>query len=297
MYRTLGNLAALCLIACAAVSCRPTRSQNTPLRPEKISVYLEETPSHLINNLQVPFDGVENGRMHVVSDRKLDWRSMMDPNLPEAEKNWFTITNVQEVEPNHLVFDYQATSVLKDNSLSRRAGDLSLYNAEANLGKFMTVRQGYVVTYDAGFDLAAPNGASLSGNMVYTTPALNNINLHYYDYISFNAYATTSYDPVGTSITMDITLEGAPVFEATGLKTMRVNVPVGTEAEPSNLQYFLLSNGGERIGAGVKLAFSTSNPSGTIVHLTNLRVYKVSEAELEDLFDEEEDYNPDNENW
>lgn len=299
MYKQLRNLTAIVLACAAVASCKIQRSVDTPLRSEKISVYTSENPGVLLNNVQVPFTGVEAGEIHILSDKPLDMNYVVDPTLPEQEQKWFTIRNVEQIAPGHTVVTYDATSIIEDNSLSRRSGLLSLTNAPAYLGKFLTIRQGYTVTYDAGFDAAALGSLSLSGNMVYTTPALNNINLHYYDYISFNAYAQvpTGMDPVGQTFTIDVSIQGAPYFDATGQKSIRLNVPVSSNDAPENLHYLLITNHGERIGAGVKLSFTTNNPTGVIVHFNNLRIYKVSEAELEDLVDDDEEYDPDNENW
>lgn len=298
MFRKGRIFAALAVSAVPLVSCEHVRSVDTPLRSEQISVYTSENPGVMVNNIQVPFSGVQDGEVHIITDVDYNMEYMVDPSLAGEDSEWFRIKEIRNVAPNHKVVTYDASSLVGTNTLARRSGTMSLMSPSLYFGKILSVRQGYTVTYDKGFDPAMGQSVSLSGNMSYTTLALNNCNLHYYDYISFNAFATTEYDPEGVIITIDVDIpEGQPHFDANGAKSIRLNVPVGTEAGGDNLRYLLISNGGNRIGAGLKLRFSTKNPAGTTVHLENIRVYKVSEAELEDLVDDEEDYDSDKENW
>lgn len=298
MHMRLRFLPVIALCAAALASCEHVRSVETPLRSEQISVYTSENPDVMINNIQVPFTGTDNGEIHILTDVQYSLDYLVDPSLSSVDSDWFRIKEVKDIASNHKVVVYEASSLLESNNLGRRSGTMSLMCPSIYFGKILAVRQGYTVTYDVGFDGAAGSSLSLSGNMAYTTSALNSCNLHYYDYISFNAYAATEYDPAGVIITIDVQIaEGAPHFDANGAKSIRLNVPVGTQAGSENLHYLLISNGGDRIGGGMKLRFSTQNPEGTTVHFENLRVYKVSEAELEDLVDDEEDYDSDKENW
>lgn len=298
MQRTTSILFAAGLAVLLVCSCKTKHIVNTPIRSENISVYTSENPDIAVNNIQVPFEGTKDGEIRIYSSVPFSMDYMVDPKLDDQDAGWFKIKDIQQTGENQLLIRYDASSLIDMNTLGRRSGTLSLMNPEIDFGKIMSVRQGYVITYDVGFDTSIGQSVNLSGNMTCTTLALNACNLHYYDYISFNAYATTEYDPEGVIITMDVDIaEGNPHFDANGAKSIRLNVPVGEKASKDNIHYLLLSNGGDRIGGGLKLRFSTDNPVGTTVHFENLRVYKVSEAELEDLVDDEEDYNPDGENW
>lgn len=279
-------------LAALAAACS---DNDAPLRKEYIKVYTS-SPDTLLDDIQIPFEGVSGGEIHILTNDDVTMRYMVNPALPAESRDWFTITSMETVAEGHVVIRYDAASILGYNTLARRAGTLSVTDAQKWFGKFVGIRQGYVQVYEDNFDDRSGGDVSLTGLMTYSTSAIGAVNTNYYDYVSFNAFAESSSDVTGQNLTLDVSVSGGAVFDAIGRSSIRLNVPLADSASADNFRYVLLSNGGERMSASTSLTFSCSNPSGETVHIDNLAVYKVSEAELEDLADDEEDFS-DDENW
>lgn len=263
--------------------CGGKETAEKPTRSEFIKVY-ETSPDKTVDDIQVPFDGVQDGKIHVLSNVPLQWKYFISPGEPD--QNWFTIKSVEEVEQGHIVVTYDAASLLTLNSLELRSGKLSFSCPEASLGKFLSVRQGYSQRFFEDFSGEPGEVVTITGNQTFTTDEYPVLNTDYYDYISFNAWADTDNEFLAKNITLDVTVTGGQ-FHATGLSTYRINVPLGTAAEKSNLQYLLVMGLDERMSAKTTFTFSTANDDRVFVHIDNFAAYQVTEADIIDLFGEE----------
>ncbi len=280
--------AALAFLLAACGQDQPDR----PVRSDYIKVY-EASPDKLLNDIQVPFEGVTDGQIHVLSNVDLQWKYLIDPDEPDQE--WFTIKSVEETEPGHIVVTYDAKSLLPLNSLGRRAGKLSFSCPEASFGKFMTVRQGYSRRFMEDFTDEPGSVLTITGKQTYTTQEYPVLNADYYDYISFNVWAESYNEFPSRNITLDVTVSGGK-FHATGLTTYRINVPLGTGPDKDNLKYLLVMGNGERMSAKTTFTFSTENDNQVYVHIDNFAAYLVTEAEMLELYEDEdfiEDEEPD----
>ena len=287
MRRTL--FLALLLSASALLSCN---KKEEPLRTDYIKVWLTN-PDKTVEDLQIPFDGTDDGCFHVQSNVDFETR-FMDP--PDGSGGWFHITSVENVEPGHLKVSYTADSMLGGNSLDRRTCKYSVANPSLFLGKFLSIRQGYSQVYSDNFDDKGGYVTLQAGMAPYTTPYLSALNVTFYDYVSLNVWAESSILVDNINITMDVTVEGGAVVDNINRPSYRINVPLGTGPSASNMKWFLLSNQGQRLSDKTRLTFSVVNPSGVTVRFTNLKLYKVSEAEIENLADDEE-FNFDDDDW
>ena len=92
-----------------------------------------------------------------------------------------------------------------------------------------------------------------------------------------------------------MTVNGGPVFKDINRTEYTVNVPVGNAPVASNMHFLLMWNKGNVMGSKTTLTFSVNNPEGTDVHIDNLQIYKVSEAELDNFADDE--YEDEMEEW
>ncbi len=278
-------------------SCGKEEQSAPPTRSEYIKVY-ETSENKTVDDIQVPFDGVQNGQIHILSNVDLNWKYMVDQTLDPArwDPEWFQIKRVEEAEPGHLVITYDAKSILVLNSLERREGKLSLSCPEASLGKFLSVRQGYQRQFLETFDAETDGHVTLSGSQTFTTQEYPVLNRDYFDYISFNAWAETTNEFRSKNITLDITVSGGLFYE-TGLTTHRVNVPIATQAEKDNLKYLLLVGNGQRMSNKTHFIFSVANDELVYVHIDNFAAYKVTEAELGYLFQDEDFEDEDEPDW
>ena len=274
--------AALAVIPCA---CNKNDAPKRPERSEFIKVY--ETPEKkTVDNIQVPFEGIQDGKIHILSNVDVqDPRYFTDPN--DEDTDWFTIKSIEEVEPGHKVVTYDAASLLSLNSLDRRGGKLSIYCPEESLGKYLSVRQGYERRFLETFSGETGGNVTLTGRHTYTTKEYQALAADYVDYLSFNVWAETDNEFLSKNITLDITVSGG-LFYATGLKTYRINVPRGAEADQSNFKYLLIVGEGGRLSTQTKFTFSTANDDLVYVHLDNFAAYRVTEAEMLDLFQDED---------
>jgi len=261
-----------------------------PVRSEFIKVY-ETSADKLVDNIQVALDGVQDGEIHVLSNVKLQWKYLVDQT--ETDTDWFTIKSVEEVEPGHTVVTYDAESLLSLNSLDSRSGSLSFSCPEQSLGKFLSVRQGYTRRFLEEFSDEADGTLVITGRQTFTTSEYPVLNDDYFDYISFNAWAVSENEFMSKNITLDITVSGGKFYD-TDLTTYRVNVPLGTGPEKSNLKYLLIVGNGERMSAKTTFTFSTSNDEQVFVHVDNFSAYQVTEADLGELF-QDEDFNEEDE--
>lgn len=259
------------------------------LRDDFISVY-EQNPERTVDNIQVPFDGAEDAKINVVSNRPLEWVYRVGND--QQDPAWFQIKEVKDMGDGHMEITYDAASILELNTLERRQGYLSFSNADAYLGKFLAIRQGYTLQYEEDFG-SLGGTLSLTGKQTYKTEELSIINRDYYDYVSFNAYAEVNTEFLDHNITLDVTITGGK-FESIDRTTYRLSIPVGDKPQKENLHFMLLSNGGQLMSSKTTLTFSVANDEGVTVHIDNLHLYKVSEAELHDFSDEEFD---DSEEW
>lgn len=276
--------------AVALVSCGKSGESAAPTRSEYIKVY-EVSEDKTVDNIQVPFEGVQDGEIHVLSNVALQWKYLVDQTA--ADTDWFKIKSVDEVEPGHTVVKYDATSLLSHNSLDRRSGRLSFSCPAEYLGKFLTVRQGYEKKFYEEFSDEPGQNLMITGRQTYTTEEYPVLNTDFFDYISFNAWAETTNEFLSKNITLDITVSGGQFYD-TRLTTYRVNVPLGTGADESNLKYLLIMGIGERMSAQTKFTFSVANDDQVFVHIDNFAAYQVTEAEMSSLF-EDEDFNEDEE--
>jgi len=273
--------------------CDKNEKAAPPTRSEYIKVY-ETSENKLVDDIQVPFDGVQDGEIHVLSNVPLQWKYLVDQT--DTGTDWFTIKSVEEVEPGHTVVTYDATSILALNSLERRSGRLSFSCPEQSLGKFMAVRQGYQRQFLEEFSDEPDKSLVITGKHTHTTQEYPVLNTDYFDYISFNAWAVVENEFLSKNITLDITVSGGKFYD-TGFTTYRINVPVGTGAEKSNLKYLLVMGNGERMSSKTTFTFSCVNDDQVYVHIDNFAAYKVTEAEMGDLFDDEDFNEEDEPDW
>ena len=272
--------ATLALILCGC-------NKNENLRPERgeyIKVY-DGTSKKPLDNIQVPFEGAEDGEIHVFSNVDLQWKYFVNQN--DEDTDWFTIKSVETVAPGHIVVTYDAASIIDLNSLSRRSGRLSFSCPAQSLGKFLSVRQGYERQFLEEFSSQPDKHLTITGKQTYTTREFSELSRDYFDYISFNAWADTDNDLLSKNITLDITISGG-LFYDTGLTTFRINVPLGEAADPGNLKTLLLVGDGRQMSSKTTFTFSTSNDEDVYVHIDNFAAYQVTEADLGVLFEDEE---------
>lgn len=282
-------LASVPFILC---SCKD-KEKTDALRSEYINVY-ETSAEKTVDAIQVPFDGVEDGKIHVLSDVDLQYEYKISQSADNPD--WLVIKDVKEVEPGHYVVTYDAESLLPLNSLERREGRLSFFCPSASLGKFIPIRQGYQLRFIEEFsdtDEFPDKNLTISGKQTYTTGEYPVLNKDFFDYISFNVWAEVDNEFLSKNITLDITISGG-LFYDTGFTTHRVNVPVGTAADRSNLRYLLLIGDGARMSAETKFTFSASNDNGVTIHIDNFAAYVVTESELgiileDDYFEDDGD--------
>lgn len=271
-------------------SCRDGIKEDSPQRTEYIRIWQDERPGVFLDNIQIPFEGVTDGKIHVNSNVALE----MSYN-PGNSGDWFTIKSVDSAEPGHSIITYDAASMLPDNSLERRHGNLRLVAPDLFFGKFLNVQQGYDQVWSETFDANPGNYESLSGVKTWSSDEISALGTHFYDYLSFNAWAEAVSDVSGRNLTVDVTVGGGPVFEAINRTVYSFNVPVGSAAAAENIHFALLSNGGARMSPKTTLTFSVHNPAGVTVKIANVRLYKVSEEEIDDFLNDDEDYNNDDE--
>jgi len=277
------------LVLVLLASCK--KGDDRPVRSDYITVY-ETSASKTVNSILVPFEGVTDGQIHVLSNVPLQWKYLVD----EDEADWFTIKSVETPEEGHWVVTYDATSLLALNSLSRREGRLSFVCPEASFGKFMSVHQGYKRQFLEEFSDEPDQTVCLTGNQIYETEPFSVLAADYYDYLSFNVWAVTSNEFLTKNITLDITISGG-LFYDINATTYRVNVPVGTAASTENLQYLLIMGEGQRLSAKTHFTFSVNNDEEVYVHVDNLAAYQVTPADMGELF-EDEDFDEDEvEDW
>jgi len=289
------NLLLLCASAAAILcSCNKNDVNLRPVRSEFIKVYEVSEKKTVDDNIQIPFEGVQDGKIHVLSNVELQWHYLV--NQAGTDTDWFRIKSVEEVEPGHTVVTYDAESILSHNSLVRRSGNLSFTCSSQSLGKFLYIRQGYDRKFIEEFSDEPGECLTITGNQVYTTEEYPSFNTDFYDYISFNAWAETDNEFLSRNITLDVTVSGGKFYE-TGFTTYRVNVPLASGPDESNLRYLLLVGEGERMSANTKFSFSTSNDDQVYVHIDNFAAYKVSEADINYLFDDDEFEGQEEEDW
>ena len=272
------------VLAAAVCSCNRNDGPQRPVRSEYIKVY-ETSPDETVDDIQIPFEGVQNGQIHVLSNVPVQWKYFVDQR--ETGTDWFKIKSVEEVESGHIVVTYDAESILVLNSLDRRSGRLSFSSPEEYLGKFLPIKQGYVQQFYEDFSEEPENAVVITGRQIYTTDEYPVLNTDYCDYISFNAWAETTNEFLSKNITLDVTVSGGK-FYATGLTTYRVNVPIGTGPDKSNMRYLLLVGNGERMSEKTYFSFSTANDDQVYVHIDNFAAYKVTEAEMGLLIKDED---------
>ena len=274
-------------VCIAALLCSCSGKEGTAsTRDEFIKVYTE-SPDKLIDNIQVPLQGVQDGQIHVLTNVDLQWKFFM--NQDTEDKSWIQIKSVEEVEKGHLLITYDAESLLDNNTLEWRGGRLSLSCSELSLGKFMRVDQGHDPIFTETFDSESQGNLKVTGKQTYTTQEYPVLNSDFYDYISFNVWAETTNDFLSKNITLDVKIDGG-IFYETKLNTFRVNVPLGTGPDKSNLRYLLIEgNDYERFSDKTKFTFSTANDDLVYVHVDNFRAYKVTEAELVNIYGNEDD--------
>lgn len=260
------------------------KEEQTVLRSEYIQVYDNDAPKP-VDNIQIPFDGVQDGKIHVLSNVDLEWRYFVNQTTPGND--WLTIKSVELEAPGHLVVTYDAASILALNSLERREGHLTFSCPDVSLGKFLPVRQGYQNQFLEEFSDFEGGCLTITGNETFTTEKYPVLNLDYFDYIAFNAWATTDNPFLGKNITLDVTVSGGKFYD-TGLFTYRVNVPLGLGADKSNLKYLLVVGNGKHMSPDTQFTFSVANDDRVYVHIDNFAAYKVTEAEMGELFEDEE---------
>ncbi len=281
------SLAAAGLAACAE------KPADEVLRTEFITAY-ETSPDVTISDIQVPFAGVQDAEVHILSNLPdLEWRYQVDQTM--ADPQWLTIKSVDKLEDGHWMVKYDAKSILERNTIARRESQLSFSHAESYMGKYILFRQGYDQIFSDDFTGIGEDCIMLSGKQTYATDTLHVINTSYYNYVSFNAYATKKNDFSLDNLTLNVTVNGGPVFKDINRTEYTVNVPVGNAPVASNMHFLLMWNKGNVMGSKTTLTFSVNNPEGTDVYIDNLQIYKVSEAELDNFADDE--YEDEMEEW
>lgn len=281
------SLAAVGLTACAE------KPVEEVLRPEFITAY-ETSPDVPVSDIQVSFAGVQDAEVHILSNLpELEWRYQVDQTM--ADPQWLTIKSVDKLEEGHWMVRYDAKSILERNTIARRESQLSFSNAESYMGKFILFRQGYSQIFSDDFTGIGDDCVMLSGKQTYATDTLHVINTSYYNYVSFNAYASKKNDFSLDNVTLNVTVAGGPVFKDINRTEYTVNVPVGNAPVASNMHFLLMWNKGNVMGSKTTLTFSVDNPDGTDVYIDNLQIYKVSEAELDNFADDE--YEDEMEEW
>lgn len=281
------SLAAAGLAACAE------KPADEVLRTEFITAY-ETSPDVTISDIQVPFAGVQDAEVHILSNLPdLEWRYQVDQTM--ADPQWLTIKSVDKLEDGHWMVKYDAKSILERNTIARRESQLSFSHAESYMGKYILFRQGYDQIFSDDFTGIGEDCIMLSGKQTYATDTLHVINTSYYNYVSFNAYASQKNDFSLDNLTLNVTVNGGPIFKDINRTEYTVNVPVGNAPVASNMHFLLMWNKGNVMGSKTTLTFSVNNPEGTDVHIDNLQIYKVSEAELDNFADDE--YEDEMEEW
>lgn len=271
-------------LAVTLSACDKGGEVEAPLRNEFIKVY-ETSAEKTVNDIQIPFDGVQDGKIHVLTNVELQWKYFVSQSATYSD--WFQINSVEKIEPGHIVVSYDAASILALNSLERREGKLSFSCPSQSLGKFLSIRQGYERKFLEEFSEEADGCITITGQQSFTTEEYPSFNSDYFDYISFNAWAETDNEFLSKNITLDVTVSGGRFYE-TGFTTYRVNVPLGTAPEKSNLKYLLLVGDGVRMSPKTKFTFSTANDDDVFVHIDNFSAYRVTEAEMGVLYDDED---------
>ena len=273
-------------LAALLCSCSGKEGAGTATRDEFIKVY-ETTPDKLVDLIQVPLQGVQDGQIHVLTNVDLEWKFFMNQNT--EDKDWIQIKSVEEIEKGHLLITYNAESLLDNNTLEWRGGRLSFSNSELSLGKYMRVDQGHDSIFTETFESESQGNLKITGKQTYTTQEYPVLNSDFYDYISFNVWAETTNEFLSKNITLDVKIDGG-IFYETKLNTFRVNVPLGTGADKSNLRYLLIEgNDYERFSDKTKFTFSTANDDLVYVHIDNFCAYKVTEADMVNIYGNEDD--------
>jgi hypothetical protein len=274
--------ASLLVVPCA---CSKNDGPLRPTRNEYIKVY-ETSENKIVDDIQVALDGAQEGKIHILSNVSgLKWKYMVSQSA--ASTDWFQIISVEEVEPGHTVVTYNAASILDLNSMEQRSGNLSFYAPASAIGKYMTVRQGYQRRFIETFSAEPGENICLTGKEVFTTREYPELTTDYFDYIAFNAWAVTDNEYLTKNITLDVTVSGGKFYE-TNLTTYRINVPIGTAADKTNFKYLLLVGNGERMSNKTKFTFSVANDDKVYVYIDNFSAYRVTEADMNYLYDEDD---------
>lgn len=264
-------------------SCDKNSLKEQPTRNEFIKVY-DTTPDKLLDGIDVPLEGVQDGKFHVLSNVPLQWKYLVDQTATGTD--WLTIKSVEEVEPGHIVVTYDAQSLLALNSLTYRSARLSFSSPEAFLGKFLTISQGYDLIASEDFSTEEGGMLTLTGKQRFTTREFPELNMDYYDYITFNAWAETDNEFLNKNITLDVTVSGGKFYD-TRLTTHRFNIPLGTSADESNFHHLLVMGSEDRMSAKTTFSFSTDNDNQVFVHVDNFAAYTVSVADMGFIYDDE----------
>ena len=112
-------------LAAAVCSCGRDDGPQRPVRSEYITVY-ETSPEKTVDDIQIPFEGVQDGQIHVLTNVPVQWKYFVDQT--QTGTDWFKVKSVEEIESGHIVVTYDAESILSLNSLDRRSGRLSFLN-------------------------------------------------------------------------------------------------------------------------------------------------------------------------
>lgn len=289
----MSNRPILIFVTAFCVSAAIQSCNMTDAVPEAF-IAVKSDQSASVSNLQLPFDGVENGCLNVVHSVDVEWK--YEPAPSAADGDWFKVTSVKTVSKTEFVIEYSAESMASCNSLERRTGVLSIVGPDSFAGKFINVRQGYDKIYENLFK-DQPDGCKiLGGRVTYTTPETDAFKDVCNTYISFNAWTESSAGDAPAAI--NVRIEGGAVFDDFGSAECRVAIGGSSQASPDNFHCLLSSNGGKVMNASTRFVFSADTPDGTIVKLANVRLYKVSEAERQDMSDDDEEWiDDDGENW
>ena len=161
------SLIFLCAAAAAVLyACNENKVDLRPVRSEFIKVY-EVSENKTVDNIQVPFEGVVDGKIHVLSNVALEWKYLVDQTATGTD--WLQIKSVEEVEPGHTVVTYDAASILPLNSIDRRSGRLSFSCPSQSLGKFLPIRQGYDCKFVEDYSSEPGECITITGDQTYIT--------------------------------------------------------------------------------------------------------------------------------
>ena len=279
MIAMKNDLPVLLLLFILLSSC--SRDMDPGVRNETVNVYLNDGVT-AVDRLQIPLEGGD-GTIRVFSSLPLNVK--YEEPVASADSGWFRIDTVEQTAADTWILRYKAASILDKKDITRRSGCLSLNDTLNFFGKFLDVHQGFEKVYDFAGDTL-----SLAPGEVYATEALNKLSNHSYDCVTFTAYALSPEQAADSLVVLDMTVKGGALMESIDMNAMSFSLPAASDFTAVNYRTVLLYNKGKYMPSATALilAASGNNPVGSTVRITDIRVYKVTEAEFRYGEDEDE---------